>query len=127
MQGLALVGWIALAGAIGTICRYTLSGFVQQVCGQSFPWGTFAVNMLGCFLFGLIWPLAEERMGISPHVRMIVLTGFLGSLTTFSSYAFETTSLMRQADWMPALANVATQNVLGIVCVLIGFATSRLL
>ena len=77
--------WIALAGALGTLARYGLGGAVQTVLGQNFPWGTLVVNAIGCLLFGLVWTLAEERLLISGHLRFIVLVGFMGAFTTFST------------------------------------------
>ncbi|MBI5588750.1 MAG: fluoride efflux transporter CrcB [Deltaproteobacteria bacterium] len=118
---------IALAGAAGTLLRYWLGGVVQRSAGVSFPWGTFAVNMLGCFLFGLIWSLAEERMAISAEVRIIILVGFMGGLTTFSSFVFETGALMRDSQWALAFGNIALENITGLVLLFLGFAAGRML
>lgn len=117
---------IAGAGAVGTLCRYGLAGFVQKLCGVGFPWGTVTVNALGCFLFGLIWALADERLVISGEARFIVLTGFMGAFTTFSTYAYETSELLRDSEWALAAGNLLGQNILGIACVFLGFAASRL-
>lgn len=119
--------WIALAGAVGTLSRYALSGLVQRVCGEKFPWGTLVVNGLGCFLFGLVWALAEERMVISGQTRFIVLTGFMGAFTTFSTFAFETGAFLRDSEWLLAATNLVGQNVLGLIGVFLGFAASRLI
>ena len=118
---------IAVAGAVGTLCRYGLSGLVQRLCGAGFPWGTLAVNTLGCFLFGFIWSLADERLIISGETRFIVLIGFLGAFTTFSTFAFETSELWRVSEWMLVAANLLSHNVLGVTCVLLGLAAGRLL
>jgi fluoride exporter len=119
------LGWLAAAGAAGTLCRYGLGGLVQRFAGEKFPWGTLAVNAAGCFLFGVVWTMAEERMLISGRTRTIVLVGFMGAFTTFSTYAFETSSFLRGADWWPAAANVLAQNLLGLLCVFLGFAAGR--
>lgn len=119
------LGWLALAGMLGTLSRYGLSGLVQRLCGPGFPWGTFAVNTVGCFLFGLIWPLAEERLLISGQTRFVILTGFMGAFTTFSTYAFETGQYLNDAEWGLAAANVLGQNVLGLTCLMFGLAVSR--
>lgn len=121
------LGWIALAGAVGTLSRYGLSGAVQRVCGERFPWGTLVVNALGCFLFGLIWMTAEEHLIITGRTRLIVLTGFMGAFTTFSTYAFESSAMLRDSQWLSAVANIAGQNALGLVCVLLGFAVGRMI
>ncbi|MBI1901371.1 MAG: fluoride efflux transporter CrcB [Planctomycetia bacterium] len=114
------LAWLAAAGAAGTLSRYGLGGLVQRLCGESLPWGTLAVNALGSFLFGLVWPLAEERLIISGQTRFIVLTGFMGAFTTFSTFAFETSDMLRESEWLYAAGNVLAQNVLGIACLLLG-------
>jgi fluoride exporter len=118
---------IALAGAIGTLARYWLGGLAQRSYGGVFPWGTFAVNMAGCFLFGFIWSMAEERMVISPEVRIILLVGFMGAFTTFSSFIFETGALMRDSQWALVFGNIALENITGLVLLFLGFAAGRLL
>jgi CrcB protein len=125
MKEIALLG---IAGALGALSRYGLSGLVQSYAGARFAWGTLVVNALGCFLFGLIWMLAaEERTLISAQTRFLVLTGFMGAFTTFSTFAFETTRYLNDSQWALAAANVIGQNVLGLVCVFIGMAAGRLL
>src|SRR5262249_21774892 len=116
---------MAVAGVAGTLGRYWLSGVVQRVCGESFPWGTLAVNVLGCLLFGFFWTLAEERMLISPQMRIVVLIGFMGAFTTFSTFAFETAQMLSDAEWLRALANIAVENLIGIAAVILGFAIGR--
>ena len=118
--------WLAVAGAVGTLARYGLSGMVQRLQPTLFPWGTFAVNGLGCLLFGIIWALAEERMIISGQTRLILLVGFMGAFTTFSTFAFETSQMLDDSQWLFAAANLLVQNVLGIALVLLGIAMGRL-
>ena len=118
--------WLALAGICGTLARYGLGGFVQARTGGELPWGTLAVNGLGCFLFGLVWPLAEERLLISGETRQIILVGFMGAFTTFSSFAFETTQLLRDAEWAMAGGNMIAQNVLGIAFMFLGMTVGRM-
>ena len=121
------LAWLAVAGAVGTLARYGLAGLVQKYAGAGFPWGTLAVNALGCFLFALVWTMAEERLLISAQTRFILLTGFMGAFTTFSSFAFESGQLLRETEWALLAANIAAQNVLGLGCLLLGFAAGRLL
>jgi CrcB protein len=121
------MAWLAGAGAVGTLARYGLAGWVQpQTPGTWFAWGTLAVNASGCFLFGLVWAVFEKG-NVGPEARLYVLTGFMGAFTTFSTYAFETGRLIDEGQWVAALINVATQNVLGLVLLMIGFAIGRLL
>jgi CrcB protein len=118
---------LAMAGGLGALARYGLSGAVYQTCGEKFAWGTLAVNALGCFLFALIWTMAEDRIVISGHTRMIILTGFMGAFTTFSTYAFETSRYINDSQWNLVAANVLAQNVLGLACVFAGLAAGRLM
>jgi fluoride exporter len=119
------LAWLAAAGALGTLARYGVGGVVQRALGGAFPWGTLVVNAVGCLLFGLVWALAEERMVISGETRAILLVGFMGAFTTFSTFAFETSAMLRDAEWSFALANLLSQNVLGIVCFFAGLALGR--
>ena len=114
-----------LAGAVGTLCRWGLQGYVQRLSDRPFPYGTLVVNALGCFLFGLVWALAEERLVIRPETRVILLVGFMGAFTTFSTFAFETGAFLRDSQWMMAAANLAAQNVLGMLCLFAGLVVSR--
>lgn len=119
--------WVLLfaAGGLGTLCRYGLSNLVQRQAGLHFPWGTFAVNLLGCFLFGLLWSLFENRVDISREVRAVVLVGFLGGFTTFSSFAFEAAGLLRDGAWLAAAGHLLGQNVLGVALVFAGLLVGR--
>ena len=118
---------LAIAGALGALSRYGLSGLVQLLAGERFAWGTLVVNALGCFLFGFIWMLAaEERTLISAQTRFVVLTGFMGAFTTFSTFAFETSRYLNDSQWALAAANLIGQNGLGLICVLLGMAAGRL-
>jgi fluoride exporter len=119
------LAWIALAGALGTLARYGLSGIVQRNLSAGFPWGTFVVNAAGCFLFGAIWALSAERFLINPEIRVIVLTGFMGAFTTFSTFMFESGQLMRDAEWMLVAANVGGQTVVGLIALFAGLAVAR--
>ena len=114
-----------VAGGLGTLLRYGLSSLVQRHAGLSFPWGTFAVNMLGCFLFGLLWSLFESRIAVSRELRVVILVGFLGGFTTFSSFAFEAAGLLRGGAWLAAAGHVLGQNSVGILLVFAGLALGR--
>lgn len=117
--------WLAAAGAAGTLSRFGLSGLVQWVAGAKFPWGTLAVNVLGCFFFGLIWMLSEERLVLRGQYRFILLVGFMGAFTTFSTFAFETSSYLRDWQWPSACWNLLANNVVCIFAVFCGFAVGR--
>ena len=117
--------WIAAAGAAGTLARFGLTGLATRWAGGSFPYGTFVVNIMGCFLFGMVWMLADQRALISGEARFIILTGFMGAFTTFSTFAFETGQFLRDAQWLAAGGNLFAQNVVGITALLLGLAVGR--
>ncbi len=117
---------IALAGAMGTLSRYGLAGFVHRLLGSSFPWGTLVVNLTGCFLAGLLWTLFEGRWSVSGETRVIILMGFFGAFTTFSAFILETGELMRATEWIFAAANLFFQISLGILALFTGMILARL-
>jgi fluoride exporter len=116
---------LAGAGALGTLARYWLAGAVQSATEAGFPWGTLVVNGLGCFLFGLVWSMAEERMLISGQSRVILLVGFMGAFTTFSTYVFETRQMIAASEWALAVMNFAVENVAGFALLILGAALGR--
>jgi CrcB protein len=119
--------FIALAGLTGTLIRYWLSGLVARQYGESFPWGTLVVNLIGSFLAGAMYYLAEERFLISPTVRTVILIGLLGGFTTFSSYGLQTFTLLRNGEVGLATLNIALSNVLGLLMVWMGYVAVRAL
>ena len=117
--------FIALAGLVGTLVRYWLSGFVARQYGETFPWGTLIVNLIGSFLAGAMYHLAEERLLLSPAVRTVVFIGLLGGFTTFSSYGLQTFTLLRNAEIGLATLNVTVSNVLGLLMVWMGYVAFK--
>ncbi|MCW5862593.1 MAG: CrcB family protein [Anaerolineae bacterium] len=116
---------IGLAGALGALARYSLGGLVQRYSGFTFPVGTLVVNLLGTFLFGFIWALVEQRLVVSVETRVIILSGFLGAFTTFSSFMFETSTLVGDGQWGFAALNLTTQIILGLLAMFLGLAAGR--
>jgi CrcB protein len=116
---------IALAGLLGTLFRYWVSALVARKSGESFPWGTMAVNLAGCFLAGVVFYLAEERSLLSPTARTVIMIGLLGGFTTFSSYGLQTFTLLRDGEFGLATLNVAVSNVLGLLLVWAGYVAFR--
>jgi len=117
--------FIALAGLVGTLFRYSLAGFVASKYGENFPWGTLIVNLIGSFLAGALYYLAEERLLISPALRTVLLIGLLGGFTTFSSYGLQTFALLRNGQIGLATLNVAVSNVLGLLMVWAGYVSLK--
>ncbi len=124
MQKLLL---IAVAGGIGALSRYGLAGLVQRWTDSMFPWGTAAVNIVGCFLFGILWVAMEERFPVTPETRVIVLTGFMGAFTTFSTYMFETQQLLEDSQYLAAFGNLALQNGVGLAAIILGLTIGKLI
>jgi len=118
--------WLALAGALGTLSRYVLAGLAQRFAGASFPWGTLAVNGLGCFVFGVIWALSSERFALGSEIRIVILIGFLGAFTTFSSAIAEFSQMALDAEWFRAMMYLIGGNALGIGTFFVGSAIGRI-
>ena len=105
---------IAVFGALGTLARYGLQGLVQVKMGSTFPYGTLAINLTGCFFLGLIGQFTLNRLVISPELRMAIAVGFFGGYTTFSSFGWETAKMLEAGEWLWATTYVATSVVLGL-------------
>ena len=116
---------IALAGAVGTLARYWVSGLSYRVLGENFAYGTLAVNVIGSLAFGVVWTLAEERMAISVLTRTVILAGFMGAFTTFSTFAFETMNYLRDSQYLLAFLNISSNCVLGFGAIIVGFWIGR--
>jgi CrcB protein len=117
--------WICLAGAFGTGTRYLVGIWAEERLGTAFPYGTLIVNAVGCFLIAVVMQAALELATFSPTLRIALTTGFLGGLTTYSSFAYETTKLAQAGARGSALSNVAVTTVLCFGAVLLGFAAVR--
>ena len=104
---------IAVFGAVGTLARYGLQGFVQVRTG-AFPYGTLLINLTGCFLLGLIGQFTLNRMVIPPDWRVAIAVGFFGGYTTFSSFGWETAKMLVEGEWMLASTYVGASVLLGI-------------
>jgi len=117
---------LATAGALGTLARYGTGLLVERHATGFFPWPTLTVNMIGCFFFGAFYAFAEERTGWTGETRVIVLTGFMGAFTTYSTFAFDTANFLRESQWLLAAANILTQNILGVALLLLGVFIGKL-
>ncbi len=112
---------VGLGGFFGAILRYLASGFVQNISKSiSFPYGTLAVNILGCFLIGVLSRLGEVKIGMSAEMRLFLMIGFLGSFTTFSTFANETLNLLQDTRFSLALINLGFHIFGGLIGVLFG-------
>jgi len=107
-------------GAAGTLARYWLQGFVQDRSGPSFPSGTLAINLMGCFLLGAAAQYALQHLWVPPEWRIGITIGFFGAFTTFSSFGWETVKMLEEGDWARAGLYVAASVVGGLFAVLAG-------
>ncbi len=122
---MSTVLYIAIFGAMGCLSRYFLSGWVYQVFGKSFPYGTFAVNILGAFIIGLIMEFGLRSTLIPPALRVGLTVGFLGGLTTFSTFSYETFRLLEDGEFLIASANVLISVVVCLLFTWLGIVTAR--
>ncbi len=118
---------VALFGALGCLTRYVLSGWVYGILGRSFPYGTFAVNILGAFIIGLIMEFGIRSTLIPPTLRMGLTVGFLGGLTTFSTFSYETFRLLEEGDFITASANVLLSVLVCLLFTWLGITAARYL
>jgi CrcB protein len=114
-----------VGGALGSCARYATNILALKAFGPSFPWGTFIVNLVGCFVFGALAGLAVSRGTMGPTARLFLLTGVLGGFTTFSSFAFESVDLWRNGGGPAALLNVSSQVLFGMLAVWAGLSLTR--
>jgi CrcB protein len=124
VEKLLLVG---IGGFVGSVVRYALSGWVQDLTKGSFPYGTLTVNVLGCFCIGAISQLTEARGFLPPEARALAVVGLLGGFTTFSAFGNETLNLLRDRDWTLACANVAAHMLLALGAVWVGRTSAHVI
>lgn len=112
--------FIALGGALGAVSRYLLSTWIYNRNLQVLPYGTLVVNVLGCFLLGVFNTLAVEINVISPHIRMMISIGLLGSFTTFSTFSLETFNIIKENNLPVAFINIGLSVFLGLLAIWMG-------
>ncbi len=111
---------IGAGGFVGAITRYTLAVWVGERWGRSFPLGTFIINITGSFLIGLLMTLMAERFTENPQWRLLLVVGFLGAYTTFSSFEYETGALLKDGEWLFASINVIGSVFVGFIALKLG-------
>lgn len=119
--------YIALFGALGCVSRYFLSGLVYNRFGWSFPWGTLSVNTVGAFLIGLIMELGLRGTTLSPNLRIGLVTGFLGGLTTFSTFSYETFKLLESGRFLTAFSNIIISLATCLLFTWLGISFAKVL
>jgi len=111
---------VIIGGGLGALCRHIVSLAEIKYLGTNFPIGTLLVNMTGCFLIGVAFALIDKTNILTPSARLLFMTGFLGSLTTFSTYALETVKSLQGGSYSIAFINFAVNNIGGIIFVMAG-------
>jgi len=119
-RGVLRIFLLILFGSAGTLARYAIGGLVQYRVGSSFPAGTLAVNLLGCFLLGGVGEFALQHLSIPPDWRIGITVGFFGAFTTFSSFAYESSRMLEDGDWIKMVLYVSISVVGGLLLALTG-------
>jgi CrcB protein len=119
--------WICLAGGLGTGTRYLVGVWASERYGTAFPYGTLIVNVAGCFLIAALMQTAINASTLSPTLKLVLATGFLGGLTTYSSFAFETVKLAQAGSRQAAVLNFGLTSLACFAAVLLGFGAALLL
>lgn len=117
---------VAVGGALGAVTRYVLGTWIARIFGPDFPVGTFVINVSGAFVFGVVLGLANDGI-LSANARLFLAVGVLGGYTTFSTFSYETLSLIQDGTMGLALLNVAGQLLLGVGAAYLGLIVSRAL
>lgn len=121
--------WLLLAagGVCGTLARYLLSGVVYRWLGTAFPYGTMAVNLLGCFVIGFLGTLAEQKFLLGPEFRLFWMVGLLGAFTTFSTLIYESWGFLEKGQMLLTGANLVGSVVFGLAAFWAGHVAASLL
>ena len=111
---------VMVGGSLGAASRYGVGLLTARLWGTGFPWGTLVVNLAGCFIIGLLFALADRSRLLTPDVRLLLITGYLGALTTFSSFSLETVNAGRAGLALQSLTNILINNAGGLALTYLG-------
>lgn len=117
---------IFVGGGVGSVLRYAMSGWVYALMGTDFPYGTFAVNVIGSFVIGLFLTISEDRFLVSMDMRALIAIGVLGGFTTFSTFTYETLELFRSGSYFTAAANIVGSIIVALVAAWVGHMVGKL-
>ena len=118
LKSLLIVG---TGSFIGGAMRHWLSTFMKNVCGQGFPWGTLSVNLLGCFLFGIVFAIFSKNNYTENSLYLLLTTGVCGGFTTFSTFANESVQMLQQGNTLGFIGYVATSVIAGFALIALGY------
>ena len=125
--GLPQLLWVGVGGFLGSVGRFVVAGFFNRLSpALAFPIGTLAVNILGCFLIGLLHGLAESRNLLGADIRVFLFIGVLGGFTTYSTFGFESLALLKDGEFFKTSANILLHVIVGLSAVWIGDTLGRL-
>lgn len=114
--------WVAMGAALGGVARYGLSGLIARSFGETFPWGTLVVNVIGSFLIGVVAVVTgpDGRLLVGTAARQFMMVGVLGGFTTFSSFSLQTLTLIQDGEWLYAAGNVLSSVLFCLAAVWLG-------
>jgi CrcB protein len=125
--GLPQLLWVGVGGFLGSVGRFVVAGFFNRLSpALAFPIGTLAVNILGCFLIGLLYGLAESRNILGTDTRIFLFIGVLGGFTTYSTFGFESLALLKDGAMLKASANIIIHVFVGLAAIWLGDTLGRL-
>lgn len=116
---------LSVGGMLGTLARYFIGVTAHRYMGTGFPYGTLAVNALGCFLIGFLGSALENRMSVSPQLRLLLMVGFCGAFTTFSAYIHESHGLLQGGEMLKAGMNIFVSVFAGLVLFKLGMGLGK--
>jgi fluoride exporter len=124
---MSMVLAVACGGALGAVGRYLISSYMQTLAGNSFPWGTLVVNVLGCAILGTLVTVFAHVWSPSQEMRAFLTVGMMGALTTFSAFSLEVVLMIERAQWVMAGGYVAASVILCVAAILLSMAGMRAL
>jgi fluoride exporter len=116
---------VAVGGAVGSVCRFLTGVAVTRLAGPAFPWGTLTVNVVGSFAIGFLTELVARKLNASMEIRLLIVVGFLGGFTTFSSFSLDTMALIERGATAAALSYVLASVVISLLATFGGLAFGR--
>ena len=117
---------VGIGGAAGSICRYLTSIFISKNYPSSFPFATFTANILGCLIIGLLFGLFEKQQLVNPDLKFLLITGFCGGYTTFSTFSSENLALLPEGNYVSAITYMLTSVIIGVFAVWAGIMITKI-